>query len=631
MTNGTIRDAVRPFAGLLPMTILTMLAACGGGSAGGGSVTPPPSPPPVVTRDAFGCITGEWRVAGGVPAETRYQTDHFAFHWTGDVVAQADAVKVGQALENVYRVYATTIGLKPPQCESSDKMKININIAGDNGINVAGSRNGTGYIDANALGFATPRTVAHELVHVFQSATPGWTHLPRSFWETHANYMVAQLPDFRGDVDCSEDAVNAAYLAHGNARTRYCGWQFWDRIAQKYGYDPVNAVWTATGMAGDQYATLAATRGWSAAQLNDEFGDWAIRNVTWDYVNRDGYDRGAVFRSAYGGYEPDTPVAFRARRLTTLEPIDLAARRFAVPAAWAPQRWGYNLVRLVPDPGASTITVAFRGVTQAASATPALPGGANEPLQVPPPGSGWRWSVVIVDAQGAPRYAPVLQGGDESQSVAIRADDRAAYLMVMATPVALQHLDDDQVYYSVYRYPWMVQVDGAMPWGYQRDVPDRIAGGVRHPNGNGWVGPAARVDPSVYVGPYARVYGGTVTGNARIEDHAILMSGAVGDRAQLAALTTLGGTATVTGTARIGGVFDTITGNGFALSGSAQLLGDVQIYGDNRQIGAPLFTGFATGVYYGMILQTDGNDPARGALRTAPVPEVTAVPDYRWR
>ena len=637
MNSGTTRKAARPISRSLASMALVMLAGCGGGSGGdagggggGGSVTPPPPPPPV-TRDAFGCVVGEWRTAGGVPTDTRYQTDHFAFHWTGDAVSQPDAVKVGQALENVYGTYATTIGFKPPQCESSDKTKINVNVADGNGISTAGSRAGAGYIDVSALGFATPRTVAHELVHVFQSATPGWTNLPRSFWETHANYMVAQLPDFRSDVDCSEDAINSAYLAHGNARTRYCGWQFWDRIAQKYGYAAVNDVWTATGSSGDQYAALAATRGWSAAQLNDEFADWAIRNVTWDYIGRDGFDRGAVFRNAYGAYEPDTPVAFRARRLTTLEPVDRAARRFAVPTAWAPQRWGYNLVRLVPDPGATTITVAFRGVSQAAPATSALPGGANEPRQIPAPASGWRWSVVIVDAQGAPRYTRVLQGGDESLSVEIRADDRAAYLMVMAAPTALQHLDDDQVYYSVYRYPWMVQVDGALPWGYQRDVPDRIAGGARHPNGNGWVGPGARVDPSAYVGPYARVYGGTVTANARIEDHAIMMAGTVGDSAQLTALTTLAGTATLTGAARIGSVFDMITGNGFVLSGTAQLLGDVQIFGDNRQIQAPLFAGFSKGVYYGMVLQSDGSDPARGASRTAPVTEVTATPVYRWR
>ena len=44
------------------------------------------------------------------------------------------------------------------------------------------------------------------------------------------------------------------------------------------------------------------------------------------------------------------------------------------------------------------------------------------------------------------------------------------------------------------------------------------------PNGGGCAIPS--VPDSVYVGPFARVLGGNVTGTARIEDHAVILPGA---------------------------------------------------------------------------------------------------------
>ena len=41
----------------------------------------------------------------------------------------------------------------------------------------------------------------------------------------------------------------------------------------------------------------------------------------------------------------------------------------------------------------------------------------------------------------------------------------------------------------------------------------------QHANGKGWVANTARVDDTVYVGPYAIVYGhAEITGRVRIED-----------------------------------------------------------------------------------------------------------------
>src|SRR3546814_14594073 len=105
----------------------------------------------------------------------------------------------------------------------------------------------------------------------------------------------------------------------------------------------------ADGARADPLEVLMRSRGWTLAQLNDAFGDWAMRNANWDYVNPDGTDQGAVYRREYGGYEPK-PVD-RILRTTILDPIDLDRRQFAVPASWEPPRRGYTSARLPPAAG----------------------------------------------------------------------------------------------------------------------------------------------------------------------------------------------------------------------------------------------------------------------------------------
>src|SRR3546814_16356308 len=100
------------------------------------------------------------------------------------------------------------------------------------------------------------------------------------------------------------------------------------------------------------------SRGWTLAQLNDAFGDWAMRNANWDYVNPDGTDQGAVYRREYGGYEPQ--LGDRLLRTTILAPLDLDRRQFTVPTPCAPQRFAYNCVQLAPPPRPRSGNATFR-------------------------------------------------------------------------------------------------------------------------------------------------------------------------------------------------------------------------------------------------------------------------------
>jgi hypothetical protein len=290
---------------------------------------------------------------------------------------------------------------------------------------------------------------------------------------------------------------------------------------------------------------------------------------------------------------------------------------------WAPQRWGYNVVKLHPDAAQSRVTVTFRGVVQQASAVALLPGLADEPETIPPPASDWRWGLVAVGADGKSRYTPLQRGAKGAASIEVQSSDTGLYLVVMATPSQMQKIRWDQPYYSIYRYPWMVQFEGAMPDRWQPGAGDPVAGGHRHANGGGWVGPNASVAKSAWVGPYARVISGTVSGKARIEDHAVVLDQAqVRDEAVISGLTVLRGDTVIrdraqASTAMLGiGEYE----KGIVLSGTARNIGDVEQRGGSA----------ATGVFYGFVDPGTVRDPKHGAALTAPVPEVTAKSRYRW-
>lgn len=270
-------------------------------------------------------------------------------------------------------------------------------------------------------------------------------------------------------------------------------------------------------------------------------------------------------RECYGGY--NSTAGDRTLRVTRLDPLNLDQRQFAVPQAWAPQRWGYNIVRLIADSGAASMQVSFRGVVQKLPAATSFAGLPNEPQSAP-----------------------------------------------------MHKIQWDQPYYTIYRFPWMAGFKGALPEGFQAGA-GGIAGGHKHGNGGGWVAAGASVASTAYVGPYARVLGGTVSDQARIEDHAVVLNGTVSGQAVVGGLTVLQGGTVVRDRARVAttfkgpGAFE----QGVTISGTAQVLGDVEIRG----------VSLSQGVYYGFI--DDGVKNGAGSRLTAPVREVTAPVTYAWR
>ncbi len=282
----------------------------------------------------------------------------------------------------------------------------------------------------------------------------------------------------------------------------------------------------------------------------------------------------------------------------------------------------------------------------------------KEPRHLPAPDSDWRWGVVVVDAQGKGLYSPVKRGAAGSVSFPLRGDEKEIWLAVTATPTEYHSILWDQMYYTIYRYPWMVEITGGHPLGGGPGpaLPTADRQGAPHPNGGGWVDASAHVDPGAYVGPEAmvletaRVLGAAridgkaivsgnaeVSGSAVVRDHALATgdaritggavleqeaaayNGTVQDAARLSALTLMDNSATrITGHAHVAAVMNSLPG--VEIGGSAELLGDLE-----------LTTPVSKGVFYGMVTPEMVSDAHWGANRTHPEREITDHTQPTWQ
>jgi hypothetical protein len=567
------------------------------------------------------CVAGTWTDPGSSTGDPLVcESAHFAVHAPSGTITAAQCTAATDELENVIwpMRFGSPMFEPEPFCASAAKSKVSIVIHSDYGLtggcwgqNLPGMWIGPG-ATADHWG------LAHEFTHSWQCSAGTGLQCPNTntcgwIFESHANWSAQQLPEYHAsNVHCSEMLANVPHLYLGSTRDRYCNWQFMEYLKDKYCYQAVNDIWLASPKGSDPFSNIMTTRGWTIGQLNDFFGEWAMHNVTWDYQDPPpestaGSNQGSLYRSNYG-IATDASHTERRLRLVQLEPLDTnyaTSRRFVSPFYWAPQRWGYNLVRLYPDPGATAVTVTFRGVIQSA---------ANP---------DFRWGLVATDAAvTTPRYSALQRGTDGELTFCVNPGD-SLFLVVMATPSMQQAIVWDQAYPTIYRYPYMVQLESAWPQGFQNGARDACPAGLTRVANGGGCAPAA-LPSSVYVGPYAAVLSGaTVTGSARIEDHATVVSGTVSG-GTVGALALVGSTTApsndspfnISGSAKAQTTFYPLGffESGQSISGTAALFGDVEFRGQG-------FTE-TSGSYYGFVDKT---------IAAETVADVTIAPPYVWR
>ena len=618
-------------------------------------------------------------------------------------ISSTDAQAAIDELENVFSFYTDSLGWMLPFPKSPDKkLKSNVYVY-DNSV-MAALYGGQDYVkDLNGeygpgmwIGVGSLKDrwgMAHEFAHGLQGVA-GWLgNNSHTGWmaESHANWMAHQY--ISDDAHCAEYLINFPYLYYGSTRDRYCNWQFLEHLKEEFGGEnkgaaKVNRIWMESIRDGEDgrmeqtpFTAMLKVYGWTLDQLNDEFGKFAMKNATLEYAGA----KKALYKKTWGDYEFATrrdasgwgDLYRRHPRVTMLnkmmcpdddavpvvEPLGDCNNRYISPSYWAPQRWGYNLVRIYPN-SAGKVTVKFRGIVQN---KPTVQGytcfGDNTdyykgktykwcnyaPDVLPNPASAWTVGLVAEGADGTPRYSEMKHGKGFNLEIETKDTDKALWLAVTATPSEMQTILWDQFYYSIYRYPYMIEVVNGKPEGYNADFwkPANTSGYTKHSNGGGLVSSKASVASTAYVGPNAVVNGGTVSGNARIEDFAVvnggsikdnaivrgralvtagsisddavleedawLVSGTISGNAKVGALSIIAGNTVVTDNAQVYGVMWAVTDK--KLSGTAQLRGDLE-NNFTKEI--------SKGIFYGMVDDGMLGNADYGANLTTPPREATA-------
>lgn len=565
-----------------------------------------------------------------------YDSDHFSVWYSSQFsVSQSDAQTGLNLLEKTFQHHVIEKKFADQLLDRNPQYKINLCII-ENGLYGGTDPEGYPGMWMGAGGLRDNWGIAHEFTHSLQGVTGGFTSHGTNyvgwFWECHANWMPHQMyPD---NTHCAELYIRMANLYWGSHRCRYCNWMFLEYLKETEGFEFVNNIWD--NAEADVIETMMTLGEWDEKLFGDVFADYAAKNVIWDYEN------GTTYRSSFSrnsGHD-------KWRRYTYLQELDTANNRYIVPFEFAPQRYGYNHIRLYPENGASSVTVRFRGCVQEENNNPDYRSSNQwEPSSIPEPGSDWRYSLVAVTSPSTARYSEIqrFSAGAPDVSIDVSGADEV-YLVVTATPTVYARIVWDQMYYTIYRYPYMVEIQGAKPQGFE---PVSASGGA-HSNGGGFVASSARVASSAYVGPFARVLGGTVEGQARIEDRTIVKGGTVRDNAvvkdnAMVAGGTVSGSAVVSDNAAVWG--GTVTDNGTAdgcanvnritirdnarLGGNCYVLANVTISGSAQLLGdGEIVVNKSGGVHYGLI--DNSNEGNVGNSRTSPVTEVTKPGPFEW-
>ena len=568
---------------------------------------------------------------------------------------------------------------------------------------MAGLVNGvpTMWVSKGSLSFITG-VLGHELMHTLQQTSGGFRESDFVGWlhESHASMMpyYASGGKTEGITANTEGYIRRAYLGLGMARSRYYNWHYYAYLENRYGMQYVNDLWSkaykyqnartsdinlAVAMYGesiresfnptaartaDPFGEQMRINGLTQKDFGDIIADYAMKSVIWDMG-----DIGKRFKSISSYANPAE--ANKRHRFINLEPLEdneggePVNNRYVVPFALAPQRYAYNIIRLYPDE-TGTIKVRFRGDVQTTCNIPNYTKNNSRSLEPnntyirdvsgtgnDNPGSDWRYGLVVVTSDSVlstrvatARYSDIKRASDGNPdlSITLNNGEKEVYLVVAATPTVNHKIKWEQVYYTIYRFPYMVEITGAKPEGFQTVT---NPAGAPHSNGGGFVQSTAAVASTAYVGPNAKVLGtAQVQNNARIEGRAVVKgSSRVSDNAVVKGNAMIAGgrvygdatvsenayinhaSAEVYGNAKVHGaasitggakIFDNAQVGGVTwLTGTTNLSGTAQLLGDS-DIGAVTRN---AGVYYGESGNTDGYTDLTAALT-----EVTAPRSMEW-
>ncbi|ABG59244.1 DUF6055 domain-containing protein [Cytophaga hutchinsonii] len=558
-------------------------------------------------------------------SETRkYESANFVLYW-GDKVGTNPAVyadadlrfnpqAVADTLEYIFKRYITDLHfINNGSSTNFGKYKIMImmmNTWSSTDARLTGFAAASSFSNTIGAMFVHPQAtkdggaLSHEFAHTLQmmmriQENPGngnafagydWAG---PFFEGHANYMRAMAYPKWADTDGTLTRwLQTRHFMWSSNRHHYTNYHLLFYVQEKEGFDFTRRMWAESKNQEHPLETIKRLKGFTQEELNNYLWGYAQRQPAFDYpiqwndqINT-ANNFGKTIRSVYQSIKNNMP-RYVSRQFTLLTKVAGTTDQYYTNDDWAPQDYGMNIIPLYPTCAETQkkVTIKFKGHTEVNT------------IQ-----AGWRYGFVTTKADGTvSRYSTMYSTDGEASFTLDAATESNIYLVVYSAPKVHVNYNMDVGYPKQRRYPYELKIANAVPEGYQAAADFRKflkTNGKIHSNGGGWISNNASVASTVYVGPYAIVKGGTLTGSVRIEDYATVEGGNISGSALIKGNAyvynaTISGNALIEGNAWMEGGSVTNTANlkGNAMCWAANYSGNVIVGGD-AEVGS-----CASGVY----------------------------------
>jgi hypothetical protein len=513
---------------------------------------------------AAGGTTPSGATYGAGTAVSSMESKHFRFLWnptvSGTTFSSFWTANTPHGtlrnLEETWQVHAKKLGYLEPSLAwgttTGTRYKLNVTswysgywAGGDTGSD--GATLSRLNITPDGLRVDPPTwVIPHELMHCFQFYNNGIAnsnktgYMPGEWYEFHANYGRERWLEYYQNLYPNSSGIDPTHLRSehlniGAGREYYLCWPFFLYIDENpdglpdLGDGTAVKLWQQTRSG--EYPFMTLERLTPSSSIKDIVGYYARRGATYNYSAKTAINATLATFTA-----PLDNAATNRWHFTDLVQRSDDPTWWRVPYEMAPMQGAYAIHELVVSSSGTsgrTVTVNLRG----------LPDSAR--------GADWRASFIVVADNGSERYSSLWNSG--TNSVTLSGTENKLYLSVAGAPATFYYGGADEATYpyrshpAKTRFPYEMQVTGATP--KQRDN-GATTGLVQHSNGGGYKASGVTVPTTVYIGPNARVLGGSVSGNARIEDYAVVSAGTVNSNAVLSGHAWVRG-GTVTGNAKV--------------------------------------------------------------------------------
>lgn len=306
----------------------------------------------------------------------------------------------------------------------------------------AGYDNTIGALWINPSTTTIASVIAHEFGHSFQYQTHcdgnyGFRDQSYvgSFWEQCAQYMSWQQNNssFTGEIPFFLKNVHKNF---SHEDMRYQSMYLMEYWKGKYGAEFLGKLWREAAKPEGPLEAYKRLTAITQEKFNDEFFQYACKNITWDYP--------------LGGFNKtfiNTLSATDKKEYKHKTKLNLVADNYyQIDATQAPQDYGYNGIRLLNPVDGVVVTADLVGLDNTWSNI-----------------AGWRWGFVAVKKDGTPVYGVMQSGKTGAVTFTIPANTDELWLVVSGAPTShTNHVWDNDNSNDI-TLPYKVKFTNATP------------------------------------------------------------------------------------------------------------------------------------------------------------------------